>query len=400
MRIKLTDLAAQNEEIRGLVDQALERIHRNTQYIGGAEVTGFEKEFAAFLGARRVVSVSSGTDALRLALLALGIGPGDEVITVPMTFIATAAAIYQTGARPAFVDVEPETGNMSAGAVLRYLEAGKFNGRPKAILPVHLYGTPARVVELRKIADAYGLYLVEDACQAHGAKVRTANGRKSAGTIGLAGCFSFYPGKNLGGWGEGGAVATNENDLAERVASLRDHGRTTHYAHQEFGYNARMDAIQAAVLRAKLTRLPEWHAHRRAIAHTYRWLLRDQEELFLPVEPAGTESCYHLFAIRSAWRDAIRRALLDKGIECGIHYPVPLHLQVACRSLGYGPGDFPASEMIADTVLSLPIHPHLSIDDATEVAGVVRDVCQRNRNSHASESWRNATTSNPSDIEG
>lgn len=395
MRIKLTDLAAQNNEVRGAVDPALERVHQNTAYVGGAEVAGFEEEFAAFLGVRKVVGVASGTDALRLALLALGVGPGDEVITVPMTFIATAAAIAQTGARPVFVEVEPETGNISVSAVTRYLKAGKFKARPKAIVPVHLYGTPARVVELRQVADANGLHLVEDACQAHGAQIWTAGVRKSAGTIGAAGCFSFYPGKNLGGWGESGAVVTDDIDLAERVASLRDHGRISHYAHREFGYNARMDAIQAAVLRAKLTRLREWNSRRRVIAQTYRSLFGDLQELFLPVEPPGTESCYHLFAIRSPWRDSIRLALLSKQIECGIHYPVPLHLQLACSSLGYRPGDFPVSEMIADTELSLPLHPHLSSAEAVEVAAVVHEVYWENHRMFAGERWRNSTPSTP-----
>ena len=393
MRIKLTDLAAQNREIRSTVDPALERIHQNTAYVGGAEVAGFEEEFAAFLGVRKVVGVASGTDALRLALLALGVGPGDEVITTPMTFIATAAAIIQTGAQPVFVDVEPETGNISVDAVSRYLKAGKFKGRPKAIMPVHLYGTPARVVELRRIADQYGLHLVEDACQAHGARIWTDGVCKSAGAIGAVGCFSFYPGKNLGGWGESGAVATDDIDLAERVSALRDHGRISHYAHREFGYNARMDAIQAVVLRAKLVRLPEWNVRRRMIAQTYRSLLGDLKDLFLPVEPPDSESCYHLFAIRSQWRDSLRLALLSKQIECGIHYPVPLHLQLACRSLGYRPGDFPVSELIADTELSLPLHPHLSSTDAVEVAAVVHEVYRKNHQMLGAGQWHNNAAS-------
>jgi dTDP-4-amino-4,6-dideoxygalactose transaminase len=215
-------------------------------------VAAFESEIADFLGVRRVVGVGSGTDALRLSLIALGIGAGDEVITVPMTFIATAEAIVQTGARPVFVDVDPATGNMSVPALEAYLREGHFkapNG-PGAIVPVHLYGLPAPLIELRRIADAYGLKLVEDACQAHGARISDGSRWMRAGTVGEAGCFSFYPGKNLGAWGDGGAVATNDDELAATVQQLRDHGRLSHYAHQSYGYNARLDTMQAAVLRA------------------------------------------------------------------------------------------------------------------------------------------------------
>ncbi|MGH8326110.1 MAG: DegT/DnrJ/EryC1/StrS family aminotransferase, partial [Steroidobacteraceae bacterium] len=244
---------------------------------------------------------------------------------------------------------------------------------PKAILPVHLYGTPAPSLELRVIADKYGLKLVEDACQAHGARLMIGTDQwVRAGTSGAAGCFSFYPGKNLGAWGEAGAIATDDAELAERVLRLRDHGRISHYAHAELGYNARLDAVQAAVLRTKLKHLDRWNARRREIAATYRELLKDVEGAAVTAEPGGVESCYHLFVIRSAKRDLIRNALLANHIECGIHYPLPLHLQPACRELGYGHGDFPASEEVADTVLSLPIHPYLADAELVRVVEVVR----------------------------
>jgi dTDP-4-amino-4,6-dideoxygalactose transaminase len=375
MKIKFLDLNAQNEEIRQDVECGMAEMHRNTAYIGGPAVAAFEKNFADYLGVRRVIGVGSGTDALRLSLLALGIGPGDEVITVPMTFIATAEAIYQTGACPVFVDVDPDTGNMSVKALRLYLEAGRWkspNG-PKAILPVHLYGTPAPAFELNQLAAEYGLVMVEDACQAHGARLSNGNGGwVRAGTVGAAGCFSFYPGKNLGAWGEAGAIATNDDELAERAIRLRDHGRISHYAHSDLGYNARLDTIQAVVLSAKLKRLEAWNARRREIAAAYSRLLRDGEAVRVMAQFPGAESCYHLFVIRSDRRDAIRNALLASNIDCGIHYPLPLHLQPACRELGYKHGDFPASEMVADTVLSLPMHPHLTEAEVMRVAEVVR----------------------------
>ncbi len=380
MQIKLVDVAAQNEEVRERVERELAGVHRDATYVGGVQVAAFEEEFAAFLSVRRVVGVGSGTDALRLALLALGVGPGDEVITAPMTFIATAAAILQAGARPVFVDVDPVTCTMNVEAVRRYLAAGRWstpNG-PKAILPVHLYGTPAAMAQLRQVADQYGLKIVEDACQAHGARLRTDRGWVRAGALGDAGCFSFYPGKNLGAWGEAGAVATDNDEVAEHVAILRDHGRISHYAHQEWGYNARLDAIQAVVLRAKLRHLGDWNERRRACADFYRELLSDCD-VELPVETANVESCYHLFVIRSERRDVIRQALVMNQIECGIHYPVPLHLQPACRGLGYRPGDFAVSERIADTVLSLPMHPHLTDLDAARVAETVRQALDMDR---------------------
>jgi dTDP-4-amino-4,6-dideoxygalactose transaminase len=378
MLIKFVDLQAQYREVQRRVELDFAEIHANSSYVGGPAVAAFEAEFAAFLGVRRVVGVASGTDALRLALLALGVGPGDEVVTVPMTFIATVEAIVQTGARPAFVDVDPVTGNMSVAALRRYLESGDFASAygPRVVLPVHLYGLPAPMIELREVAAAFGLKVVEDACQAHGARANVAGQWVRAGALGTAGCFSFYPGKNLGAWGEAGAVATNEEDLADKVVRLRDHGRISHYAHSVYGYNARLDSLQAAVLRAKLERLDDWNARRRRLAALYSELLPNQS-LQLPCEPEGLESCYHLFVIRSAHRDAIRTALLDQQIECGIHYPLPLHLQPACQELGYRRGDFPACESMADAVLSLPIHPHLTHGQARRVAAAVQSAVAR-----------------------
>jgi dTDP-4-amino-4,6-dideoxygalactose transaminase len=374
MKIKFVDLSAQNEEIRERVNRDLSDLHRKTAYVGGEYVKSFEDEFAEFIGVKRAIGVGSGTDALRLTLLALGVGVGDEVITTPMTFIATTAAILQTGAIPVFVDIDSETGNLDPQAVHRYLAGGKFrtpNG-PKAILPVHLYGAPAAVDALSKTARDHRLYLVEDACQAHGARVLSGGQWRSAGSFGIGACFSFYPGKNLGAWGEAGAVVTNDDDLAEQIAALRDHGRISHYAHDRIGYNARLDALQALVLRAKLARLPEWNTRRRQIASEYRDLLRTSG-VDLVVEPEGAQSCYHLFVVRSEARDHIRQELLSREIECGIHYPVPVHLQPACTALGYKPGDFPVSERFADTIISLPMHPHLRSSDLASVSRAVHE---------------------------
>jgi dTDP-4-amino-4,6-dideoxygalactose transaminase len=367
-RIRFVDLAAQNYDIRAQVERAFDEIHRDTAYVGGAHVATFEREFADYLGVQHAVGVSSGTDALRLALLGIGVGPGYEVITSPMTFIATAEAIVQAGARPAFVDVDPMTCNMSVEALRRYLQKGDFATRngPKAIIPVHLYGMPAAMNDLVEVAQRYGLKIIEDACQAHGARVMVGGRRMHAGTVGAAGCFSFYPGKNLGAWGEAGAVVTNDPELAARVAILRDHGRISHFAHQACGYNARLDTLQAAVLSAKLVWLDRWNARRRELAMTYRELLADSG-IGLPVEDGRSESCYHLYVIRSQRRDALRNTLLSNAIECGIHYPVPLHLQPAFHEYGYRRGDFPHSEAVADSALSLPMHPYLSKVDLVRI---------------------------------
>jgi dTDP-4-amino-4,6-dideoxygalactose transaminase len=394
MQIKFADLVSQTAEVRERVESELVKIHLNAGYIGGPHVKAFEEEFAAFLGVRRAISVANGTDALRLALLAVGVGPGTEVITTPMTFIATAAAIRQTGAQPTLVDIDPETCNIDPRALRRHLEKRRPRSPHglRAIVPVHLYGLPAAMREIQEIALEFGLRIVEDACQAHGASLHDGQRWRYAGTLGAAGCFSFYPGKNLGAWGDGGAVVTDDEDLAERITMLRDHGRISHYAHQDYGYNSRLDAIQAVVLRAKLERLPDWNRRRREIAEQYRELL-EGADLVLPTEPEGFLSVYHLFAVRSRRRDVIRQALLARNIECGIHYPVPLHLQPACRDLGYRPMDFPVSEQIADTELSLPMHPHLTDLEVRQVAETVLQALQNRPTIFAGEHRRNATVS-------
>lgn len=372
MTIKFLDLAAQDREIEARLAPEIASIRENTAYVGGPSVAEFEKEFAGYLGVRHVVGLGSGTDALRLALLGIGAGPGDEVITVSMTFIATVAAIIQTGARPVFVDIDPDTCNMSVPALLKCLNSARSTGRRvRAILPVHLYGMPAAMGELREIAKKYEVKLIEDACQAHGARINLGGEWHRAGSLGDASCFSFYPGKNLGAWGDGGALATNDDALAATVANLRDHGRISHYAHATFGYNSRIDTLQAAVLRAKLERLDDWNQRRRQNAALYRDLLRGTD-LVLQREPEGLESSYHLFVVRTPKRDALRAALTAEQIQCGIHYPIPVHLQPACRGMGYRAGDFPVSEQVADTVLSLPMHPFLQPEEVRRVAAVVR----------------------------
>ena len=379
MKVKFVDLEAQNAEIRAEAEALIEQIHSTTSYVGGQQVSSFERAFAEYIGVKHVIGISSGTDALRLSLVALGVRPGDLVITTPMTFIATIAAIVQAGARPVFVDVDPVTGNICTASVASYLKNHRRESI-RAILPVDLYGLQAPLPELRDIAAAYGLKLIEDACQAHGASILIDGSWKMAGAgTADAACFSFYPGKNLGAWGEGGAVATNDDELAESISRLRDHGRTSHYTHDLLGYNARLDTLQAAVLSAKLRRLPEWNQSRRQIAGLYRELLAETS-LELPDEPEGFRSCYHLYVVRTRHRDALREALGAAGIACGIHYPIPLHLQPACKFLGYRRGDFPYAERLADTALSIPMHPHLSVGQVEYVADVIRQAMRGEEN--------------------
>jgi dTDP-4-amino-4,6-dideoxygalactose transaminase len=370
-RVASLDLGAEFMEVREGVEGAVHRVLESGRYIGGPEVEGLEREFAAYCGTSHGVAVSSGTDALRFALIAAGVGPGHEVITPPFTFIGTTEAISQSGARAIFADIEPATFTLDPARVQAALSP-----RTRALMPVHLYGQTADMKALGAIAAGRGLAVIEDACQAHGAAFE---GRRS-GALGTAGCFSFYPTKNLGAAGEGGMVTSDDPAVAERVRRLRDHGQSRKYVHAEEGYNGRLDAIQAAILRVKLKRLEAWNERRRALAARYRAGLGAAEQqglIVLPQERPAARHVYHLFAVRvpargdAARRDRVRGALLDAGIETGVHYPVPLHLQPCYASLGQGEGSFPEAERAAREVLTLPLYPQLRDAQADQVAEIL-----------------------------
>ncbi|MBC7237679.1 MAG: DegT/DnrJ/EryC1/StrS family aminotransferase [Chloroflexi bacterium] len=357
MSVPLVDLKAQYHAIKADVDAAVARIFENGSFILGAEVRDFEQAFAHYCHTGYAVGVSSGTAALQLSLMACDIGPGDEVITTPFTFIATAAAISHVGARPVFVDIDPRTYNIDPAKI-----KAAITPRTRAILPVHLYGQPADMDPILELARRHGLRVIEDACQAVGA---TYHGRK-AGSMGDLGCFSFYPSKNLGGAGDGGMVVTNDKELAERVRILRDHGRTDHYGHQRIGFTHRLDALQAAVLGAKLRYLDTWNEMRRAHAATYNELLASCD-LVTPFEAEGCRSVYHLYVVRVSRRDELLAALHESGIGAGVHYPCPVHLQPAYAELGLSRGSHPIAETCADTVLSLPMYPEMTREHIDQV---------------------------------
>lgn len=362
MKVMFVDLGAGHRELEEELQAAVARVFERSSFILGPEVDRFEAEFASYLGSSHCVAVNSGTSALHLVLLALGIGPGDEVITVPNTFVATAEAVSAVGAKPVFVDVDPVAYTMDPAQVERAITT-----RTRALLPVHLYGQPADMDALLEIASRRNLPVVEDACQAHGAEYK---GRK-AGTLGAAGCFSFYPSKNLGGCGEGGAVVTNDLALAERVRLLRNHGSVSKYEHLLPGYNYRMEGLQGAVLAVKLRHLDEWNRRRSALAEHYDRLL-EGSGVTLPVETPCARHVYHLYVIQCDQRDFLRHELAEEGIETGLHYPIPLHLQEAYRALGHRPGDFPVCERLAQRIVSLPMHPHLSFEAVHHVASAVQ----------------------------
>ena len=359
--VPFLDLKRQYEEIRDEVGEAIGRVLDSGQYVLGDEVAAFEREFAAYCGSRHAIAVNSGTSALHLALLAAGVGPGDEVITVPMTFVATVAAIDYAGARAVLVDVDPVTCTMDASL----LEAA-ITPRTRAIVPVHLYGLTADMDAVLEVAARHGVPVIEDAAQAHGAEHR---GRR-AGSMGLAGCFSFYPGKNLGAYGEGGLVTTDDDALAAQARILRDWGQTERYHHKYKGFNYRMDGFQGAILRVKLRRLEAWTEARRRHAAAYGERLAGAP-LTLPVEPEGSRHVYHVFAVRHPERDALRRLLQERGVGTNLHYPVPVHLQPAHADLGYAAGDFPVSEAIAREELSLPMFPEMEDAERDYVAETV-----------------------------
>ena len=365
LQVPFLDLRAQHDPLRAELLAAIEEVIDRSAFAGGPMVAKLEEDFAAYCQTRDAVGVGSGTEALWLALLAQGIGPGDEVITVPNTFMATAEAISWCGATPVFVDADEQTYTLDP----RQLERA-ITPRTKAVIPVHLFGQMADMDPIMEIAQRYRLIVIEDACQAHGAEYK---GRR-AGSIGHAGCFSFYPGKNLGAWGEAGAVVTNDRALAEKIRILRDHGQETRYHHTCIGWNARMDGIQAAVLRVKLKGLDRGNAARRAHARRYKELLADLDGLTLPLAAEYGVHIYHLYVVRVPERDRILQALARRGIACGIHYPTPVHRQDAYRSLGLGPGSFPVAERCAGEILSLPMFPELTPAQIETVARELKAV--------------------------
>ena len=369
MNIPILDLTRQYRAIRSEINSAILRVLESGRFILGPEVEEFEKEIASYLGAKHAIGVASGTDALLLSLKALGIGPGDKVIVPSFTFFATAGVVVNAGAEPVFADIDPLTYNIDPGHVRGLLDEGGLAGKVKAIIPVHLYGQPADMDELMRIAAEHDIYVIEDAAQAIGAEYK---GRK-VGTIGHLGCFSFFPTKNLGAYGDGGLVVTNDDELAEKVRMLRVHGSKPKYYHHLVGTNSRLDALQAAILRVKLPHLNEWTLARQKIAARYDELLGDIAAIKLPYRAPDRTHIFHQYTIRvlNGQRDALRRHLKEEGIGTQIYYPLPLHLQPCFRSLGYKEGDLPESERASHEILSLPMFPELT-DEEQEY--VVREI--------------------------
>ncbi|MEI9865238.1 MAG: DegT/DnrJ/EryC1/StrS family aminotransferase [Limisphaerales bacterium] len=361
-KIPYLDLPAQIRSVRTEIDAALKQSLDNCSFILGPDVAQFEKDFAQFCGAQHALGFNSGTSALHVAMLLCGVGPGDEVITTPYTFIATSWAISYCGAKPVYVDIEGATFNLDPRLIERAITP-----RTKAIMPVHLYGHSFDVDAISEICRKHKLPLVEDAAQAVGAKYKG----KVVGTLGDVSGFSFYPGKNLGACGEGGALVTNNPAFAARAKSLREHGSTVRYHHDEVGYNYRMEGFQGAVLGVKLKHLAKWNAERRRVAHRYTELLADTP-LQLPIEATYAESAWHLYTVRHPRRDELKKYLDDNGIGNAVHYPIPLHLQKCYASLGHKAGDFPVAEKASREVLSLPIFPELTDEQILRVVEVIK----------------------------
>lgn len=366
MKVPYFDLKTQYLELREEILPALDRVCQGASFILGEEVELFEREFAEYCDASYCVALNSGTSALHLALLSLGVGAGDEVITTANTFIATAEAISYTGAQPVFLDIDPATANLDPNLV----EAA-ITSRTKAILPVHLYGRPADLDPILQMAARHGLPVIEDACQAHGAQYRG----KRVGSLGRAAAFSFYPGKNLGAYGEGGALVTNDPHIAEFARVMRDHGQSQRYFHDFVGYNYRMDGFQGAVLRIKLKHLERWTAKRRELAELYRDLLSGAP-LTLPQDDPGSACVYHLFVAYVEERDRVREALQSRGVQTAIHYPRPVHLQKPYAALGYEPGSMPHTERACASCLSLPLFPEMTSDQVRYVAEALTEVVE------------------------
>ena len=366
MKVKFVDLSAQHKSLENEIKDVFNRVLANCSFVLGPEVDKFEKAFASYCGVAHCIAVTNGTAALQLVLQGLGVGPGDEVITVAHTFIATAEAINATGARPVFVDIDPVSYTMDASK----LEA-VITPRTKAIIPVHLYGQSADMDAINAIAAKRNIPVIEDSCQAHGAKYK---GRR-AGSLGHAACFSFYPSKNLGACGEGGAITTNDPELAKKVRMLRDHGSVKKYEHDFPAYNLRLEGIQGGVLAVKLPHLDGWNGNRRALAKRYNELFAGSK-VVTPKQMPYAEHVYHLYVVVVEDREALRKALSEQGIENGLHYPIPLHLQKAYAYLGYKKGDFPISEHVAANHVSLPMYAELPVEHVEHVAKAVREIVE------------------------
>jgi dTDP-4-amino-4,6-dideoxygalactose transaminase len=362
--IPVLDLGAQYRELRDELLEALVEVSDGGTYVLGPRVAEFETQFASFVGARHCIGVNSGTSALHLALICAGVGTGDEVITVPMTFIATSWAITYNQAVPVFVDVDRATCLMDPAQVEK-----RITSRTKAILPVHLYGQPADLSPLLELGRRYGIPVIEDAAQAHGARYE----EHGAGSIGLCGCFSFYPGKNLGASGEAGAIVTNDDGLADRLRALRDHAQSQRYHHDEIGFNYRMDAFQGAILGIKLRHLERWTEGRRRLAARYLAHLKGLP-LVLPVEAEGRRHVWHLFVVRHPERERLRHELHERGIQTGLHYPIPVHLQKAYAHLGYQAGDFPVAEQVGRECITLPLFPEMTDSQQDRVIEALSDI--------------------------
>ena len=362
-KIPYLDLPAQLRPLRKEIDAAIARTIDHCSFCLGPDVAQFEKDFARYCGAEHCVAFNTGTSALHVAMLLLGVGPGDEVISTPHTFVATSWAISYVQAKPVYVDIDEATFNLDP----RLIEKA-ITPRTKAIVPVHLYGHPFDLDGVLAVAQKHNLPVVEDACQAHGAKYKG----RTIGTFGAVSCYSFYPGKNLGATGEGGALVTNNAEFARRARSLREHGSSVRYYHDEVGFNYRMEGIRGAVLGVKLPHLPAWTAGRQRVARRYTELLQDTP-LQLPTQAEWAESVWHLYVVRHPRRDALKKHLEANGVGCALHYPLPLHLQKCYASLGYQAGDFPVAEKAARECLSLPIYPELTDAQIQRVVAVIKD---------------------------
>lgn len=363
MRVPLVDLSAQYQKISQQINEKLIQIMERGDFVLGEELKLFEEEFAKYCGTNYAVGVGSGTDALHLALLACGIKSGDEVVTAANTFAATAAAISMVGATPVLIDINPNNYNLD----LNYLEKA-ITKKTKAVLPVHLYGQPLEMGKLMEIANKYNLLVIEDACQAHGSKYK----EKKTGSFGIVGCFSFYPSKNLGAFGDGGMVVTNDEEIAEKIKMLRNHGEKQKYLHEIKGFNSRLDNLQAAILRVKLKYLDEWNKARNQLAQLYSKLLKETSLITPQVEP-WAEHVFHLYVVRSQKRDELLNFLKTREIYAGIHYPHPIHLLPAFKDLGYQKGDFPITEKYSQEIISLPIYPELTEEAVRYVVAAVKE---------------------------